>query len=349
VRLVFITQQVDPDDPVLGATVAKIRALAERCDEVVVLADGAVPGTLPPNCRVHLFRAASRPGRGLRFAAALARELARRPRPAAVIAHMCPIYAVLAAPLARPLGTRVVLWYAHWKRTRTLALAARLSNALASVDTRSVPVESRKVVALGHGIEVDDFHCSDSGGGGDALEALVLGRYSTAKGIDVIVRALGLARERAPDVRLRCHGTAGTPAEREHRDELERLVGQLGLADAVTLGGPVPRSAVPELLNGADVLVNNMRPGAPDKVVYEACASCLPVLVSNPSFDELLGDLEPRLRFERESSADLAECLQARAQRPAEERHALGRTLRDRVAERHSVDHWADALIALCR
>ena len=30
-RIVFVTQVVDPDDPVLGATVAKIRALAARC------------------------------------------------------------------------------------------------------------------------------------------------------------------------------------------------------------------------------------------------------------------------------------------------------------------------------
>jgi hypothetical protein len=41
-RLVFVTQKADPADPILGATVAKIRALAARVDEVAVLADGAV-------------------------------------------------------------------------------------------------------------------------------------------------------------------------------------------------------------------------------------------------------------------------------------------------------------------
>ena len=71
VRLVFVTQRVDPDDPVLGATVAKIAALAARVDEVVVLADSAVPGALPANCRVRPFAARSRAGRGLRFGRAL--------------------------------------------------------------------------------------------------------------------------------------------------------------------------------------------------------------------------------------------------------------------------------------
>ena len=36
------------------------------------------------------------------------------------------------------------------------------------------------------------------------------------------------------------------------------------------------------LLAEADALVNNMRAGATDKVVYEAAATCLPVLGSNP-------------------------------------------------------------------
>ena len=39
-----------------------------------------------------------------------------------------------------------------------------------------------------------------------------------------------------------------------------------------------------------------MKAGAPDKVVYEACGSCLPVLASNPSFDELFEGIEPPLR-----------------------------------------------------
>ncbi|MDQ3671057.1 MAG: hypothetical protein M3364_01265, partial [Actinomycetota bacterium] len=101
-RVVFITQQVDPGHPALAATVPKIAALAALVDEVVVLADGAVEGVLPANCRVRKFQARRRVGRGARFEAALAHELTGL-RGGAVVAHMCPIYAVLAAPLVRPL------------------------------------------------------------------------------------------------------------------------------------------------------------------------------------------------------------------------------------------------------
>ena len=123
-KLVVVTQQVDPASPVLGATVAKLRALAARVDELVVLADTAVEGVLPENCRVHLFRSPRRTGRGVRFESALTSELRRKPRPAAVLAHMCPIYAVLAAPVARPLGVDVLLWFTHWRRSALRALDA---------------------------------------------------------------------------------------------------------------------------------------------------------------------------------------------------------------------------------
>ena len=49
-RLVFVTQSVDSDDPILGATVAKLRALAQRCDELVVITDRIGAHDLPANC-----------------------------------------------------------------------------------------------------------------------------------------------------------------------------------------------------------------------------------------------------------------------------------------------------------
>src|SRR5439155_26773462 len=122
-----------------------------------VLTDGAGPGTRPGSRRVRTFGARRRAGRGLRFETALARELARRPR--AIVAHMCPIYAVLAAPLARPLGVRILLWYTHWQASRTLEAAERASSRVISVDTRSFPLASRKVVPIGPGIDLAGFAC----------------------------------------------------------------------------------------------------------------------------------------------------------------------------------------------
>jgi hypothetical protein len=145
-RLVVVTQRADPRHPALGSAVAQLRALAARVDELVVLAGGAEPGALPANCRVRSFAAPTQAARGARFAAALVREL--RPRPLGVLAHMCPIYAVLAAPLARPLGVPVVLWFTHWRASRRLRLAERLSTRVLSVHRESFPLPSAKLVPI---------------------------------------------------------------------------------------------------------------------------------------------------------------------------------------------------------
>jgi glycosyltransferase involved in cell wall biosynthesis len=342
-RLVFITQQVDPAHPALAATVAKLRALAARVDEVVVLADGAVPGALPQNARVHRFASEAKIGRGLRFEGALARELPRRP--IAVVAHMCPIYAVLAAPLARPLGVPVILWYTHWHASSTLRAATRASTAIASVDTRSFPLDSPKVRAIGHGIDLDEFPCR-ARESRDGLRLLALGRYSPAKGLDTVLRGLRRAVDRGLDAHLSAYGPALSDLERDHRAGLQRLVTELRLGDRARLNGPVERAKVPELLAANDLLVNNMRAGAPDKVVYEAAASCVPVLASNPVFDSLLPE---ELRFRRDEPADLAACLVAFAQRNPGDRERVGRQLRAVVARDHSVQTWADRILELAR
>jgi glycosyltransferase involved in cell wall biosynthesis len=250
---------------------------------------------------------------------------------------MCPVYAVLAAPLARPLGVPVALWYTHWNATRTLRAAERIASVVLSVDRRSFPLDSRKVRALGHGIDLREFPCAEPDGAGPPLRALALGRYSAAKGLDTVVGAVALA----PDVRLTVHGPAGAAHERQHHADLERLVAELGVQDRVELGPPVARAEVPALLAHADVLVNNMRAGAPDKVVYEAAASCRPVLASNPVFDAFLPD---ELRFPREDPEALAARFRELAARG--DRAELGRTLRERVQAGHSVDSWADGVLA---
>ena len=340
-KLIFITQQVDPADPVLGATVAKLRALAAEVDELVVLSLAAVPGALPANCRVRTFGGGSKATRGLRFARALQREL---PGADAVLAHMCPIYAVLSAPLARPRRIPVLLWFAHWRASPLLRAATAASSRVLSVDRRSFPLETKKLVPLGHGIDYAGLECRDDPGG-EGLRAVVLGRTSPAKGLETVLRAVA----RVPEARLDVYGTSSSDEERTHRAALQRLIGELELDGRAAIHEPVPRDEIGAVHARAHVLVNNMRAGAPDKAVYEACGSCLPVLASNPSFDELFAGIEPPLRFERESADELADRLRALAALPAQERTAIGRTLRERAVASHSVDSWAAGVLAVAR
>ena len=186
-KLIFVTQQVDPEHPVLAAAVPKIRALAARVDEVVVLALHAQPGVLPANCRVRTFAAPTQALRGARFAAALGAELARG-RPRALLAHMSPIYAVLAAPVLRPLGVRVLLWYTQIRTNPLLERAVRLADAVFTTDERSFPFRSPKVHAIGHGIDVARFACAEPPGSEIENTFLIVTAEAAAKTWRILAR-----------------------------------------------------------------------------------------------------------------------------------------------------------------
>ncbi len=293
----FITQSADPAHPVLGATLPKIRALAERVDEVVVLADTVVPEALPENCRARSFAASSQAGRGARLLAALAPELTRRP--VAVVAHMAPVYALIAAPLARPLRVPLLLWFTQQAGGPLLDAAERVVDAVLTVDERSVPLRSAKVHAIGHGIDVDSLPCVPERR--PPLRRLLgLGRYAPVKGWETVLRAL----PELPDATLTLHGPMLTDADRAHRPRLERLADELAVRDRVTFGDEIAYAEVPHLFGLADAVVNATRGNAADKVVYEAAAACLPVFAASPVFDTLLPE---QLRFHGDYPGSLAE------------------------------------------
>ena len=327
-RLIFLTQAVDPAHPALAATIPMVRALAARVDELVVVAQSAGQAELPANVSVRTFGAPSRVQRLARFERQLVHAL-----PAdAVVAHMIPVYVVLAAPVVLPRRIPLLLWYTHWKASPLLRVAAQLATGIVSVDRRSFPLASSKVRAIGHGIDVTEFTCTKRGAN-ERVHALVLGRYSPAKGLKTIM----LGARDLEGIELELHGAALNAFERRYRDE---ILGGFG----IPLGDAVPRSELPQLFARADLLINNMEAGAPDKVVYEAAASCVPVLASNPVFDDLFEGFP--LFFERDSPDSLTERLQWFAGLSAAERNEIGQTLRERVARHHSVETWADGVIA---
>jgi glycosyltransferase involved in cell wall biosynthesis len=328
-RLVMVTQRVDEDDPALGATVAKIRALAALVDELVVLALDAVPTSLPANVRVRTFGSGGRARRTAHLSRALAAEL--RPRPIAVLAHMAPIYAVVAAPLARPARVPLLLWFTHWRTSPLLRLAERLSTRVLSVDARSFPFPTSKLVAVGHGIELGAPVPPRAEDG--RLRLLALGRTSPAKGLVPIIEAV----RSVPDVELEIRGPSLTDEERRHREELAAL--------GVRVEPPVTHVDVRHVYAQVDALVNNMRAGALDKVVYEAAGAGLPVLVASPGFDPLVAGSEPSLRFVQDDPGSIADRIRGLVEAGPERRRAIGAELRLRVERDHSVERWAERVL----
>jgi glycosyltransferase involved in cell wall biosynthesis len=343
---VFITQTLDADHHVLAHTLDLVRGLAERFDEVVVLCASVGRHDVPANVRVRVYGAPRRLERGARFLGQLAAELRRQQAPDAVLAHMVPLFLLLAWPLAKPRGVTLLLWYTHGKASHALRLAAHLADAILSADARSFPLRSPKVRGIGHAIDTARFApIVDRTASGGALTLLALGRFSPVKGYSLLLDGFQRAVERGLDARLELRGPQLTDAERRHHAEIQRLVQKTpALRERVTLATAVAHDAIPDLLRHADGVLSATQARDSetfDKVVCEAAACGVPVLSSNTLLRELLGGLPIGLQFDAGDAESLASSLLAFSAAGPERRHKVGDELRRRVIAAHSVESWS--------
>ena len=221
-RLVFVTQTVDADHPVLAQTVDLVRALAARCD--VGRSSCATPcgrHDLPGNVRLRTFgardpprarhRASSRAaaasllaaahaaGRGarahgpaLRPARGAAGEAASRPAPPLVHALEC---------RAGRSGLRSASWTSSSASAAARSRSRRRSCTRPA--TRSTSPASRR--------------SEDAPARRPAAACSRLGRTARWKGYDTMLRGLELAIERGLDAQLELRGPQLTEDEEAHR------------------------------------------------------------------------------------------------------------------------------------
>jgi glycosyltransferase involved in cell wall biosynthesis len=346
---VFVTQVVDPRDSVLGFTVGWIRALAARCDRVIVIANEV--RRLPMDLGAEVLslgkeRGASRLRRGAAYVAHLERVLSRD-RPDALLAHMCPQYLNVAAPLLWLHGVPGLLWFAHPRDSRVLRLAERAAAVVLTSLPGAFPFPDQKVRVIGQAIDTHALAAVPPPVPDDGLDALALGRHSPVKGLETMIAAVRKLRAEGVPVRLRVVGPTTTRAEEAYAERLRGLASQTD--GAVRLEPPVPAPEVPRLLAEVDVLLNGTRVGSGDKVVLEAMAAGRLAAWSNPCFDGLAEGSPIRLRYREDDPTDLAEVLKGIWEVPLARRAQVAKDLRSRVREGHSLERWADRVVDIVR
>jgi glycosyltransferase involved in cell wall biosynthesis len=345
-RIVFVTQTLDPADPVLGFVASWVRALAERSDRLAVIANEVHEA--PPDLGAGVTslgkeKGAGRLLRGLKYQSALTRTFSEV-KPDVLVAHMCPVYLNLGYPLSLIFGVRTILWFAHPADHAGLRLAERLADVVVTSFPGAYPRRNGKVRVIGQGIDTRMFSCSPGRSNDGPLRLLALGRTSPSKDLTTAIEAMSLLRESGVAVNLRIVGPSTTPAEIQHRVELESLVSSLRLDDCVVIESEVPYFQVPGLYRDSEVLINTTVSGSGDKVVLEAMASGKPVVVSNPALGPLLNGQSLRMQFREGDPSGLAACISEMAAAGPRKREELGRSLCARIESDHSVDHWAESI-----
>ena len=349
IDMVFLTQVIDAKDPTLGFVTSWVGALAARSASVTAVAN-EVRGTPAFPANVHVVSLGKERGAGkMARGAALQRAVATAPgdRPV-VLAHMCPIYLDLAAPIAAVRRMPTMLWFAHPSVTPALRVAERVADVVLTSLPGAYPRPGPTVRVLGQATDTDRiwFDGSRVPRAGE-IDLLAIGRTSPSKGFDHVIRALAKARADGIDATLRIVGPSTTQEERAHARDLAKLIAVHDLGSVVSLEPGLAPHEVDGVIRSADVLVSAMVSGSGDKVVFEAMAAGRLPLVSNAAFGSLLADLPLDLTFERDDEGELAERIVTLAATDVAVIEDARRSLRGRVEADHSLGGWADKVVAI--
>ncbi len=350
-KLLFLTQVLDREDAVLGFVSRWVRGLAAECEEVRVIAlEVGDTSDLPSNVSWREIGRKGRVGRYLRYKRVLKEALAGDAFDA-VLAHMVPRYALVAAKPARRAGAGLFLWYTH------AGVDARLRRAVKNVDRaftaspESLRIDTPVKLVTGHGIDVEHFPLVPEPTGME-LRLLSVGRLTPTKDPLTIFEALTLLRRQGVDAQLEIVGGGLTASDVGYEAEVRSKLAALGLLDSVHLAGARPYPEIPAAYASANIVINASLTGSLDKVTLEAMASGRPVISCNDSAPGLFASLgadADLLLFEAGDAERLAHNIKELARMGAESRAALGQRLRQIVQDEHEIDGLMARLVSEMR
>ena len=233
--------------------------------------------------------------------------------------------------------------YTRWRLAQTRWLARRTDRIVGcSEGVRLALLEMgmppERTVAIPNGIRLEPFAEADAHPWRDRVPGIVMvARFSKQKDHATLLHALALLRQRGLRVPLQLAGGG----KDLHRAPLERLAGQLGVADQVEFPGVV-RDVPQRLMQHQVCVLSTHYEGMPLALLEGMAAGCAVVGSAVPGVREVIEDgvngvLVPESDPEALASAleDLlrdssrAAALAARARRTALEHHSRERMHRD--------------------
>jgi glycosyltransferase involved in cell wall biosynthesis len=192
------------------------------------------------------------------------------------------------------------------------------------------------------GVDLSAFDVADRSRDGAPPEILTVGRVVPVKGQALLVEAVAELARRGVDVRLTVVGDG------PQLDDLRTRAERLGVGDRVAFAGAVGQDRIRDYYARADVFaLPSFAEGLP-VVLVEAMATGLPVVASRiTGIPELVDEGVSGLLVVPGRGDDLTRALERLAAAAPEQRAAMGRAGRDRVAAEFDIQRTAAELRAL--
>jgi glycosyltransferase involved in cell wall biosynthesis len=263
-----------------------------------------------------------------------------------VFIHMGPIYAIASFPFIKLFRKKMILWFTHGTVKWKLKLAEKMVDKILTASPESCRLKNRKKIeVVGHGIDTELFKpISEKKTSDGKFRILSVGRIAQIKDQETLVRATDILvnKEHIRDIEIKIIGSPLDEKGKEYFEKLRNLVAKKGLDNFVKFLPGIPHKKLPDVYRQNDLLINLCPTGGMDKVVLEAMASGILVLVCNQTFKRDLGNYSEELMFQNKNSYNLAQKINNLKDFNQRE---IGAYVRNRVSKQYNLDNLIQSII----
>lgn len=282
-KLLFVIQALDLDDPTLSVYHEWVAALAARCDSVVAICLKEGRHALPANVRVYSLGKEQGSVSGITYALRFLRLVWRlRHDYDRVFVHMNQEYILIAGWLWELMNKPVYLWRNHYAGSWLTDLAASTCTKVFCTSKHSYTAKYKKTVLMPVGVDTERFAISNINRVPHSI--LFLARMAPSKRPDILLDALKIIDSRDITYTADFYGDP-LPEDMSYYDALVRRS-----TDRIRFFPGVPNQDTPEVYAAHDIFVNCSKSGMFDKTLFEGAASGSLVLAASDDFKDLAGE-----------------------------------------------------------
>lgn len=346
-KLLIITQKYDINDSNLGAFVGWWDKLAEQIDKVYILALEQRSKPTKPNMEVISMgkeKGAGFWGKFFGFYMGLLRTIGRAD---AILIHMVPKYAILAAPAAFIFRRPIYMWYTGVAAQKQLKFSVLFCRKVFTAHAAAMRVNTPKRIVIGHGINIEKFQIPNSKFQVQMpVTILSVGRITPSKGHDLIINTVSDLIKSGYNLKLKIIGGVVQEYHLSYFAKLRKLVDDLKMESRIEFLGNAVYNDMPQYFNEAQILINAVPFGGLDKVVLEAMASGVIPLTSNNAFFSVFPEnWVSQLVFKEHDLEDLKNKLKNILDKKLYLNEILANELRDIVMKNHNLNNLIDRMI----
>ncbi|MBU1292539.1 glycosyltransferase family 4 protein [Patescibacteria group bacterium] len=298
-RLLFVTQAIDLDDPVLSVYHDWVATLAPKFESVEVICLKKGRQELPENVRVHSLGKENGDGSRFGYSVSFIQLIWKlRKEYDSVFVHMNQEYILLGGLIWKFLQKPVYLWRNHYAGSVLTDIAASFCTKVFCTSKSSYTAKYKKTVFMPVGVDTQRF--TPASEIREPRSILFFARMAPSKRPELLLEAFSKLSEEGIEYTA---SFVGSPLKEDEDYYLSLKNNAEQIDSAIKFSPGVTNDKAPEIFQRHEIFVNCSPQGMFDKMLFEASACGSLVLTTSEDFAQIA---DRRLNFYKANSLDLS-------------------------------------------